>query len=138
MANAFQVSIDVDAPPEVTWGIVGDPAGVTRWYPLYTGCEVRGDVRTMRRADGSEVVERLLERDEARRYYAYSVISGVPLTEHRASFEVLARDGASTVVWHTAGVPQDPSSDLETRLAGRQLEALQGLRDLAERTARDR
>ena len=132
MANTFEVSVDIDAPADTVWEIVGDPCGVPRWYPLYVGCELDGDVRVMRRADGAELVERLLERDDRRRFYSYSVLSGVPLTEHLSSFEVRERGGHCTVVWHTAGVPEDPEVDLEERLAGRQEEALQGLKAVAE------
>lgn len=130
MANAFRVSIDIDAPPEAVWEVLGAPDGVIRWYPLYVGCVTEGDVRTLTRADGTVVVERLLERDEPRRYYSYSVVSGVPLKSHRASFEVVARGDGSTVLWNTEGEPLEEGADLEARLAARQREALEGLRAL--------
>jgi uncharacterized protein YndB with AHSA1/START domain len=135
MANAFQVSVDVAAPPDAVWAIVGDPCGVPRWYAAYVDCEVSGDRRVLRRADGAELRERLVERDDARRFYSYSVLSGVPVRDHLASFEVLATEGGSRVVWTTSGVPEDPSADLEARLAGRQAAALADLRALIEREA---
>lgn len=130
MANAFQVSIDIDAPPAAVWEVIGAPDGVIRWYPQYVGCVTEGDIRTLTRADGGIVTERLLERDEARRYYSYSVTSGVPLKSHRASFEVAARGDGCTVLWNTEGEPLEEGADLEARLAARQRDALEGLRAL--------
>ncbi|MCC6830543.1 MAG: SRPBCC family protein [Thermoleophilia bacterium] len=130
MGNAFTVSIDIDAPPEAVWAVLGAPDHVSRWYPQYTSCVTDGDIRTLTRADGSVVTERLLERDDARRFYRYGVIDGVPLRSHRASFEVLANGTGSRVLWSTEGEPLEEGADLEARLADRQRAALEGLRAL--------
>lgn len=132
MGNSYEVRIDIDASPDATWEVVGDPCGVTRWYPLYTSCRVEGDTRIAGRTDGVEIVERMMNRDDAARAYEYSVLSGVPLKEHHARFEVHERGEHSTVVWQTTAVPNDPDMDPEERLAPRQLEALGGLKDLLE------
>lgn len=130
MANAFSVSIDIAASPAEVWAVIGADQ-VPRWYSQYTASVTHGDIRTLTRADGSQVVERLLARDEERRWYSYSVVSGVPLRSHFASFEV-ADDGAggARVIWHTEGEPLEEGQDLETRLADRQRAALEGLRAL--------
>lgn len=113
------------------WEVVGGRDQVPRWYPQYTASVTDGDIRVLTRADGSELTERLLERDEGRRFFRYSVVSGAPLRRHRASFEVVEReDGGSRVVWRTEGEPLDEGTDLEERLADRQRSALQGLRAL--------
>jgi hypothetical protein len=138
MANRFTVTVDVAAPPDAVWQVVGDPCGVTRWYAAYERCTLEGDTRTLERADGAVLVERLLERDEARRRYAYTVVSGVPLTSHLASFEVQRHGDGSRVVWTTEGEPEDPGADLEARLASRQREALESLRELIESGAAGR
>ena len=131
MANDYAVSIDIDAPPDAVWAVVGDPVGIPRWYATYVACEVDGDVRRLRRADGGQLVERILERDEPGRSYAYEITSGVPLTGHLASFEVRPEGGGSRVIWRTRGEPED-GSDLAARLAPRQLEALAALKELIE------
>ncbi len=131
MANTFTVSIDIAAPPEAVWEVVGGRDQVPRWYPQYTGSVTDGDVRVLTRADGTELTERLLERDERRRFFSYSVVSGAPLRRHRASFEVQDDgSGGSRVLWRTEGEPLDEGADLEARLAGRQRSALEGLRAL--------
>lgn len=132
MGRTYEVSIDIDASAEATWEVVGDPCGVTRWYPLYISCQVDGDTRIFERSDGATVVERMMNRDDANRSYEYQVLSGVPLREHHARFEVRERPGGSTVVWRTTAVPDDPGADPEERLAPRQREALVGLKRLLE------
>ena len=132
MANRFSVSVDIAAAPEAVWAVVGDPDAVPRFYPTYVSCAVDGDERRLLRADGGELVERLVDRDEARRFYSYSVLSGAPLRDHLASFEVVAVEGGSRVVWSTSGTPEDPGADLEARLADRQREALSRLKALVE------
>lgn len=132
MRTAFSVSVDVAVTPEEAWAVIGDPLAVPRWYPTYVDCTLTGDVRVLRRADGAELVERLLERDDDGRSYAYSVISGVPLRYHRASFRVEPRGAGSRIVWHTDAEHNDPDVDMQERLADRQREALGGLKALLE------
>jgi hypothetical protein len=91
----------VDASPDATWAVVGDVTGVPRWFAKYVACEIDGDIRTLRSAEGAELVERLLEREESERRYAYTVIGGPPLRSHWARFQVLPRGSGSTVVWQT-------------------------------------
>lgn len=135
MASEYELRIDVDAPADAVWAVVGDPAGVPRWFPKYTECTVEGDVRTLRNADGAVLVERLLERDEAGRSYAYTVTAGPPLASHRASFTVMERPGGSTIVWRTAAVFLDASIDAEARLAPAQTDGLERLKALCEAAA---
>jgi hypothetical protein len=132
MAEPFSVSVDVAVPPERAWAIVGDPCGVTTWYRTYVSCDVDGDRRTLRRADGVELIEHLLDRDDDRRTYSYSVVAGLPLLYHHARFSVDPTADGCRIVWETAAQHRDPLVDMKERLAGRQQEALEGLRRLLE------
>ena len=78
------------------------------------------------------LVERLLERDDAACTYAYSIVAGVPLRSHRASFTVARSAAGSRIIWHTEAEHDDPEVDIEARLADRQREALLGLNALLE------
>lgn len=131
---SWELTVDVDAPPERTWAFIGDPTTVPRWYPKYVRCEVDGDERVLTSAEGAVLRERMFDRDEAARSYAYSVVSGAPVASHRASFEVRERAGGSTVVWRTEAEPSDPSVDLEARLLPTQRDALQQIKLIVEDT----
>lgn len=132
MGADFGAEIELAVSPEVAWALVGDPCAVTAWYPLYTTCNLEGSTRTLRRADGAAVVEDLLLRDDAAMTYSYAVTSGLPLAEHEASFTVVPTEGGCRVVWRTHAVHDDPSIDMEERLADRQREALEGMRSVLE------
>lgn len=129
---AWALTIDVDAPPEAVWAFIGDPTTVPRWYPKYLECVVDGDERILRADDGRELRERLLERDDARRFYSYSVVSGAPVASHLASFEVTPRGAGSTVRWATQAEPSDPSVDLRERLHASQEAALRRVKEIVE------
>jgi hypothetical protein len=132
VASEYQLSIDVNAPADVAWSVVGDVTSVPRWYPKYATCEVDGDIRTLRSTDGAELVERLLERDEAERRYAYTVIAGPPLRSHLASFQVIPNGEGSTILWRTAATFLDESIDAEARLGASQRDGLERLKALCE------
>jgi hypothetical protein len=135
MANEYELTIDVDASADAAWAVVGDVTSVPRWYPKYVTCEVQGDIRTLRSADGAELVERLLDRDESERRYAYTVVAGPPLRSHLASFQVLPHGDGSTIVWHTRATFIDESIDSEERLGASQRDGLERLKALCEAAA---
>ena len=129
---SWQLEIDVDAAPDATWAFVGDAMSVPRWYTKYDTCEVAGTTRILRNSEGGELVESLDDRDEARRYYSYSVLSGAPVREYHASFEVEPHETGSRVVWRVEAEPLDPSVDLQARLLPTQTAALQRMKELVE------
>lgn len=135
METTWELTVDIAAPPDAVWDLVGDPAGVPRWFTKYVAAEVTGDTRVLRRADGGELVERLLGRDEARRSYSYAVIAGAPVASHEASFEVREAPGGSRVVWRTTAAGSDPELDMQERLAPAQREGLDRMKRLLEGTA---
>lgn len=129
---AWSVTIDVDASPDEVWAFIGDPTSVPRWYPKYASVEVDGDTRVLRTAEGAELHERLLERDDARRFYSYSVVSGAPVISHLASFEVVPEGAGSRIRWATQAEPSDPSADIRARLTGTQTAALETVKRIVE------
>ena len=132
MGADFGAEIHIAVPAATAWELVGDPCGVPRWYPLYLRCTVEDGVRTLERADGAVVVEDLLARNDDAMTYSYAVTAGLPLAEHAASFTVEPDGDGCRVIWRTHAVHEDPSIDMEARLADRQREALEGLRAVLE------
>lgn len=132
MVKSWTLTIDVDAPPDAAWAVVGDLFAPPRFYPKYVSVEVEGDIRTLTRDDGGKLVERLLERDEAGRSYAYSVIDGAPVRSHRARFTVEEAGAGSRIVWATEAEGLDADLDMEARLLPSQTDALARLKALIE------
>jgi carbon monoxide dehydrogenase subunit G len=105
--NASQ-TIQINAPPEAVWAVVGDFNGSPRWLPLVANSEIVvgknnrvGAIRLITRRDGTKVTERLLDHDSQAMRMAYTYIDGAV----RASdyFPVLsvkdAGNGTSVVEW---------------------------------------
>jgi len=132
MGSRWVLTIDVDAPPDAAWAVVGDLTAVPRFYPKYVSAEIEGDARVLTNAEGGRLVERLLERDEAGRMYAYAVVEGAPVRSHRASFAVEPNGAGSRIVWTTEAEGIDPAVDMEERLAPSQREALVRLKAVIE------
>jgi uncharacterized protein YndB with AHSA1/START domain len=133
MANDFEVAVDVAAPPDAVWGLAGDPARVAEWFGPVVACEVQGDVRRATMGNGAVLVERLVERDDAARWYAYRVEEGIPgLTSHRAVIAVDEAPGGSRVRWRQTATSDREGYDIEARLRGVMAAGLEGLRDQVE------
>lgn len=136
MANDFEVTIDVVAPPDAAWALAGDPARVHEWFAPVVSLEVDGDTRTATMGNGAVLVERVVDRDDAARRYSYEVVSGIPgLTSHRATIRVDGRGGGSTVGWRQTATSEVEGYDMERRLAGVMTAGLERLRDILEGAA---
>ena len=131
MANDFEVGMDVAAPPDEVWALVGDPGRIGEWFAPVTACEMDGDRRTVTMGNGAVLVERV-EQDDARAY-SYSVLSGIPgLTSHRATLRVVEAPGGSRVLWRQTATSEAEGYDAESRLGGVMTAGLERLRDVLE------
>ena len=129
---SWELAVDVDAPPEAAWALVGDLTSVPRWYPKYPRAEVDGDRRVLHSDDGREVQEVILEHDDGARRYSYSVIAGAPVRSHRAGFAVSARGEGCRITWWTEAEPSDPQADIQGRLTPTQTDALVRMKGIIE------
>lgn len=133
MANDFEVGVDVAVPPDVAWQLAGDPARVGEWFGAVAECSVEGDVRRATMRHGAVLVEKLIDRDEAGRSYAYTVVEGIPgLTSHRAVMRVVEAPGGSRVLWSQSATSDVEGYDIEARLGKVMTAALENLRDQLE------
>lgn len=135
MANDFEVSVDVAVPPATAWTLAGDPARVHEWFGPVIATRIDGDLRTVRMANGAELVERLVDRDEGGMNYSYEVVEGIPaLKTHRATVRVSAHGATSRISWRQTATSDDPDYDAERRLRGVMTAGLEQLRDMLEGT----
>ena len=138
MANDFEVDVDVAVPPDVAWALAGDPVRMREWFGPISDVTVDGDRRTATMVNGAQLVERLVDRDDAARTYSYVVESGIPgLTSHRATIQVEEAPGGSRVRWSQTATSDVEGYDIEARLSGVMSAALGELRDRLEGRATD-
>lgn len=129
MANDFTVSIDVAAPADATWQLVGDPMGVADWFAPAASCEPTPTGRKVTMTSGAVLHEDLVDRDDAARRYSYIVTKGIPgLTSHRATIAVDETPGGSRVSWRQTATSDDPDYDIEKRLRAPLTSALEAVK----------
>ena len=101
-------SIRIAAPADVVWSVLGDFNGQPRWLTFLESSEIVvgtnnevGCIRLIKRRDGSQVTERLLEYDPYNMRMAYTYVDGAVLASDY--FPVLsvkdAGGGSSVVEW---------------------------------------
>jgi carbon monoxide dehydrogenase subunit G len=132
VANDFDLGMDVAAPADEVWALVGDPGRIDEWFAPVTACEMDGDRRTVTMGSGAVLVERV-GRDDAARSYSYSVLSGIPgLTSHQATLRVVEAPAGSRVLWRQVATSETEGYDIESRLGGVMTAGLERLRDILE------
>jgi protein-tyrosine phosphatase len=101
MRAAFTFNLVSPTSPDKSWSLVGDLAGITRWVPGVTECELDGDIRRCTFADGRTIVEHITAFDDDARSYAYRIdTDGTPMAANAGSFAVAETpDGGSRVTW---------------------------------------
>jgi uncharacterized protein YndB with AHSA1/START domain len=101
MRAAFTFNLVSPTSAAKAWSLVGDLAGVTRWVPGVTVCDLDGDVRRCTMADGQTIVEQITAYDDHARSYGYRVdTDGSPMAANAGSFTIAETpDGGSRVTW---------------------------------------
>jgi hypothetical protein len=91
-------SVELTAPPDAVWSLIGGFGG--DWHPLIarvglTGTGI-GQLRTIELLDGKEIVERLSEIDNVKRFCRYANVAGVPASHYTGTLEVKPRSGSNS------------------------------------------
>jgi hypothetical protein len=83
-------SVALAAMPDAVWSMIGQFN--LDWHPLVAGVNLTGEgvgqLRMIRTRDGGQVVERLEEVDNARRFYRYRLIAGISASHYTGLIEV--------------------------------------------------
>jgi hypothetical protein len=94
-------SVGLAAPPDTVWSLIGQFN--LEWHPAVartrlTGTGI-GQLRRIETRDGSEIIERLEEVDNARRFYRYSLVAGVPASHYTGTIEVAPKGRGCVAKW---------------------------------------
>ncbi|MEQ8604242.1 MAG: SRPBCC family protein [Marivibrio sp.] len=125
----------IPAAPEIVWRLAGAFDALGAWHPAASACrtEEGGRTRRARLVDGAQLVDVLLQHDEAARAYSYRLAEGPwPVSSFQALFHV-EEDGAGGAVarWSARFDLSDDSDPQET---ARQIQGFfeSGLEHLAQ------
>jgi Polyketide cyclase / dehydrase and lipid transport/Domain of unknown function (DUF4331) len=94
-------SVELGATPDDVWSLIGQFGGA--WHPLtarvrLTGAGI-GQLRTIQTLDGKEIVERLEAIDDAKRFFRYTNIAGMPVSHYTGTLEVKPKGSGSVADW---------------------------------------
>jgi hypothetical protein len=120
MAQA-SASIDIAAPPDQVWQLIGGFNSLPNWLPYIPKSELSegGRVRHLVNPDGQTIVERLEAFDNVARSYSYSILQApFPVTGYQSTLCVQATDGGkgSRVKWSGQFIPKGVSDREASRL----------------------
>ena len=105
-------NIDLAAAPDKVWALIG-PFSVA-WHPLaarvqLTGTGV-GQLRSIETVDGKQIVERLELMDNAKRFYRYTNISGIPVSRYTGMLSVKPKGSGCTAEWRAQFLANDQAT----------------------------
>jgi len=99
-------SITINAPPDVVWAVAGDFGGIQRWSPGVESSKLvlhnrneTGAIRQLRRRNGTQVTEKLLDYDPGNRRMAYTYVDGaVAASDYYSVLTVKDAGGGKSIV----------------------------------------
>lgn len=95
-------NIEVHAPAERAWAVLGDLVHADRWIPGITRVQVEGtSKRVCTFADGHVQHEEIAEYSPERRSYRYSIEGTPGMRRNRGTFAVEDRTPGSVVHWES-------------------------------------
>jgi uncharacterized membrane protein len=115
-------SIDIDAPAEQVWAVVGDFGGIASWMPGIESCRVDGELRIIETM-GMTISERMVSKDDTGKRLTYTIADGAPVESHEAVITVIPRGSAAQVTWDVEATP-DEMADLMAAVYQQALDSL--------------
>jgi Polyketide cyclase / dehydrase and lipid transport/Domain of unknown function (DUF4331) len=99
--QAVSGSVELATVPDTVWSLIG-PFDLG-WHPLVaqvtlTGTGI-GQLRAIETRDGRQIVERLEEIDNAKRFYRYALVAGVPASHYSGTLEVKPKGSGCVAEW---------------------------------------
>jgi hypothetical protein len=94
-------SVELEAAPDTVWSVVGQFN--LDWHPLVAGVSLigsgPGQLRRIQTRDGKEIIERLEEVDNAKRFYRYREIAGIAVSHYIGLIEVKPQGRGCVASW---------------------------------------
>ncbi|MCB1882421.1 MAG: SRPBCC family protein [Geminicoccaceae bacterium] len=110
-------TVDLDAPPDEVWSMVGPWCAIGDWHPAVATCTESEEAGKERRLlvlqGGGEILEEETSRDDAARQYGYRILkSPLPVSDYKSTITVdSVGEGKSRVVWKSTFAPKDASQE---------------------------
>ena len=108
------------------WSLIGQFD--SDWNPLVARVSLIGtgvgQLRKIETLDGKEIIERLDAVDNAKRFYRYELVAGIPASRYTGTLEVTPRGSGSVADWRVQFLGPDPVRRMLSPLLKTGLESL--------------
>jgi uncharacterized protein YndB with AHSA1/START domain len=134
LALEVSQSVDVKAPPEKVWAMIGDFCSIANWHPVVKQCaESRQNGAEMRRlttVDGAVLVEKRVQYSDEGMSYTYTIVdSPLPVSDYTSTLAVMGMGDGSMITWSgefaAKGAPDAKAKDVIAGIYQAGLKALQ-------------
>ena len=105
-AYAIDVTETMDSAQAAAavWAKVGDFCGIAKWHPAVKNCTLSqkdgATFRLLDLGDKATVLEKLVNRDDAKRSYSYMIVEGVlPVQNYVSTISVAEAGAGSKITW---------------------------------------
>ena len=112
-AASVDKMIDVAAPPEKVWAMIGPFCSIQDWHPAIGKCTQQNGVRTLVTKDGKATfVEKQTANDASSMEYSYEIQkSPLPITGYKSTIKVTKKGDGSRVEWSSSYTPDKGKED---------------------------
>ena len=107
-AASVEKEINVKAPADKVWAMIGPFCSIDKWHPVIGKCTEDKSVRTLTTKDGKATfVEKQTKNDPSGMEYTYEIEkSPLPITDYKSTLKVTKKsDGVSKVTWSSTYTP---------------------------------
>ncbi len=125
-AISFSRDITIDRAPATVWKYVGDFNAIDLWHPSVRNSTLKGNgtkpgaIRTLKLADGGELVDKLLSYSAAKTTYTYANLkSPFPIKNYVSTISVSpTADGKTLMTWSATFDAVGVDEDIATEWVG--------------------
>jgi hypothetical protein len=107
--QAVSETVDLPRPSGEVWALIGQFSPT--WHPLIAQVQLTGSgvgqLRTIEMVDGKQMVDRLDVMDNAKRFYRYTNVSGIPVSSYTGEISVKPKGSGCTVEWRAQFLAND-------------------------------
>ena len=134
-AASVDKTIDVKAPADKVWAMIGPFCSIKDWHPAIGQCTESGGVRTLTTKDGKATFEeKQIASNSKTMDYSYEILkSPLPITDYKSTIKVMPKgDGMSTITWSSTYTPDaGKEAAAQTAIAGIYQSGLDNIQKMA-------
>ena len=104
----MEKEINVKAPADKVWAMIGPFCSISKWHPAIGKCTEENGERTLTTKDGKATfLEKQTKNDPSGMEYTYEIVkSPLPITDYKSTLKVSkVSDGESKIAWSSTYTP---------------------------------